>query len=307
MLVSVIIPCYNVELYISECLESVFSQSYKDLEIICVDNNSTDRTVEILNEYSLKGKIIFLKETSAGASCARNKGLSVAKGQWIQFLDADDLLLQDKIAHQISLLSANVSSVAFIAGACYKQKTDGIRTTVVPTEKDPFKAIFLTQLGNTCANLFNANSIREIGGWDPKLKSSQESDLMFRLLKKNKDVLFDHVPLTVIRERVSGQISQGDPKKNWLQYINLRIQIVLFLKSKESAYFSIENQFYMQNLFSQVRTLAKYDLKCAAEIFNDNFDKSFKPSSSSLFSVYAFLFFLFGFEKTEKLRRLIYN
>ncbi|MBL7890346.1 MAG: glycosyltransferase [Bacteroidia bacterium] len=300
---SVIIPCYNVELYISECLESVFSQSYKDLEIICVDNNSTDRTVEILNEYSLKGKIIFLKETSAGASCARNRGLSVAKGQWIQFLDADDLLLQNKIAHQISLLSSENSSAAFIAGACYKQKTDGTRTAVVPSEEDPFKAVFLTQLGNTCANLFNANSIREVGGWDPQLKSSQESDLMFRLLKKYNEVIFDFVPLTIIRERFSGQISQGDPRKNWLQYLQLRLNIIAYLSRECSLYWLKEKAFYEQRLFTFLRILAKYDLEKASKLFEENFDRNFVPSFGGAFSFYNILFKLFGFKNAERIRQ----
>lgn len=303
MLVSVIIPCYNVEAYIAECLESVFLQTYSEIEVICVDNNSSDKTVELLQQYEAQGKIKLLKEEKAGASSARNKGLSVANGDWIQFLDADDLLLPEKIKHQLALINGN-KEVAFIAGACYKQTVEGKRTATVLAETDRFKALFTTSLGNTCSNLFNTDKLRTIGGWNEALKSSQESDLMFRLLKKEYLVLFDQKLLTIIRERVGGQISQGDPRKNWLQYVSLRIEIIDFLKRDKASYFKMEQNFYFQNLFSQLRTFAQYDLVAADLIFKKNYAKSFRPRSGKKFSIYALFFYLFGFKKAEQLKNV---
>jgi len=305
MLVSVIIPCYNVEEYIEECIASVLAQSHTETEIICVDNNSSDRTAAILQEQELKhpGKVRALKELKKGASAARNKGLSVAAGEWIQFLDADDLLLPEKIKHQLGIIAAEPVH-GFIAAACIRQTVDGKQTTVAIKTKDPFKSLYTTKLGNTCANLFNAAQLKSIGGWNENIRSSQESDLMFRLLRNGAVIADDNVPLTVIRERASGQISQGDPKKNWMQYIALRIEIIDYLKTNRKEYFEKEKDFYYQNLFSQVRTLAKYDLESAALIFKNDFEKGFAPRSGSGWSVYALLFKLFGFKNAERLKRI---
>src|SRR5688500_16397229 len=116
MKVSVIIPCYNVEEYINECIESVLSQTEKDVEIICIDNGSTDKTSDMLSNFAEKhpGKITIDSESRKGAPFARNKGLELAMGEWIQFLDADDLLENDKIQHQLEI-AANHPEVDFIA------------------------------------------------------------------------------------------------------------------------------------------------------------------------------------------------
>ncbi len=105
MLVSVVIPCYNVEDYIEECIHSAFAQTHKPIEVICIDNNSTDNTWQKLKQLQEKYPSLLIdKELKPGAPAARNKGLALSKGEWIQFLDADDLLLPEKIEHQAKLL-----------------------------------------------------------------------------------------------------------------------------------------------------------------------------------------------------------
>ena len=141
MLVSVIIPCYNVEKYIEECIESVVSQTYNNLEIICVDNNSTDKTWNILCQIKEKYPILLEKELKAGAGAARNKGLSIAKGDWIQFLDADDLLLPQKIEHQISLVQDN--NVGFVAGAWKNRALNGVEKNIIQLNKNIFIAVLI--------------------------------------------------------------------------------------------------------------------------------------------------------------------
>lgn len=103
-MVSVIIPTYNSRKYIEEALNSVFKQTYKDLEIIVVDDGSIDGTEELLKKY--KDQIIYIKKTNGGEASARNKGLEVAKGDHICFLDADDLYVDDKIEKQIKTLNS---------------------------------------------------------------------------------------------------------------------------------------------------------------------------------------------------------
>ncbi len=89
--ISVIIPVYNVEKYLRRCLDSVINQTFRDLEIICVNDGSTDGSAEILEEYKSKdARIILLNQENLGLSAARNTGLKIAKGEYIGFVDSDD-------------------------------------------------------------------------------------------------------------------------------------------------------------------------------------------------------------------------
>jgi glycosyltransferase involved in cell wall biosynthesis len=91
--VSVIIPVYNVEAYLRQCLDSVVNQTLKDIEMICVDDGSTDSSAEILKEYAKKDeRIRVLTQSNSGAGAARNAGLVSAKGKWLYFLDGDDFI-----------------------------------------------------------------------------------------------------------------------------------------------------------------------------------------------------------------------
>lgn len=97
MLISVILPVYNVSEYISKCLDSIISQSYGNLEIICVNDASSDNSLEILEEYKQKDKRIRIikNETNVGAGESRNIGLKAANGEYVHFVDPDDWLEAD--------------------------------------------------------------------------------------------------------------------------------------------------------------------------------------------------------------------
>jgi glycosyltransferase involved in cell wall biosynthesis len=102
-LVSVVMPCYNKSAYIAESLESICLQSHKNWECICVDDGSTDGTFDILKKWSIKEpRIKLFCQRNAGPSAARNAALNYANGKYIQFLDADDVILPDKIGLQLS-------------------------------------------------------------------------------------------------------------------------------------------------------------------------------------------------------------
>ena len=91
--ISVIIPVYNVEEYIGACLDSILNQTLEDIEVVCVDDGSTDNSMEILKEYAAKDKrITVLQQQNMFAGVARNAGIAVAKGKYLHFMDSDDLL-----------------------------------------------------------------------------------------------------------------------------------------------------------------------------------------------------------------------
>ena len=96
---SIIIPVYNVEKYLRECLDSVISQSFKNLEIICIDDCSTDTSLDILREYARNDKRITIirNKQNLGVGLTRNIGLKVSSGNYVHFLDPDDWLLNKSV------------------------------------------------------------------------------------------------------------------------------------------------------------------------------------------------------------------
>lgn len=90
--ISVIIPVYNTEEYLRKCLDSVVNQSYKNIEIICVNDGSTDNSLKILNEYAKDNRVKIIDKRNGGVSSARNVGLDNAKGEYISFVDSDDYI-----------------------------------------------------------------------------------------------------------------------------------------------------------------------------------------------------------------------
>ncbi|MBF9253838.1 glycosyltransferase [Pontibacter sp. 172403-2] len=304
LLVSIIIPCYNVQAYIEECLASVYEQVYASIEVICIDNNSTDNTYDIL--LALKEKyprLIVTSESKKGANAARNKGLSLAKGEWIQFLDADDLLKPNKISHQLSLIQTD-SSLVFIAGSSIKQSVRGIQTQNIVKCKDKWIALASNGLGNTCANFFRKDALLQINGWNEDLLSSQETDLMFRLLQHGAIVYFDSKPLTIIRVRDSGSISQDTPVDNIIRYAEIRGNILKYLKISGTDLDVIED--VSQIVFDKIRELYKYNSAESIRLFEAFLSSNFVPGvSAATTSSYITAYKWLGFKKVQKLRSIL--
>ena len=112
-LVSVIIPAYNIEDYIGRCLDSIISQTYKNLEIIVVDDGSRDYTGEILDNYAKKDRRIkVIHKENGGVSSARNKGIEAAEGDYIGFIDGDDLIEPGMYKTLVDLLEEENADIA---------------------------------------------------------------------------------------------------------------------------------------------------------------------------------------------------
>lgn len=112
-LVSVIVPVYNVATYLPTCLDSILKQSYPYIEVICINDGSTDESLRILNEYKNKdSRICIINQKNAGLSAARNIGISTAKGDWITFVDSDDCINIEFIERLISTAVENNCDLA---------------------------------------------------------------------------------------------------------------------------------------------------------------------------------------------------
>jgi len=110
-LVSIIVPCYNQAQFLPETLDSVLAQTYQNWECILVNDGSTDNTETIAKSYCKKDyRFKYLFKANGGLSSARNAGINEAKGEYLQFLDSDDLILPEKLATQVSFLNGNPTS-----------------------------------------------------------------------------------------------------------------------------------------------------------------------------------------------------
>ena len=125
---SIIIPVYNVAPYLRECLDSVLAQTFTDWEAICVDDGSTDGSGEILDEYAAKDKRFrVIHQKNAGVSAARNVALDETRGEWLEFIDADDSIVPDALSRFVSV--ANKADVVFFG--CIMTLRDGFRRAYI--------------------------------------------------------------------------------------------------------------------------------------------------------------------------------
>lgn len=235
MKVSIIIPCYNSENSVERAVNSALAQTYDDIEIILIDNASTDNTLNKIKEleYLYPYKIQVLQESKKGAASARNRGLKEASGTWIQFLDADDFILAEKIQNQINLA---VSTSDLVVGNYLVVNNIGVGEVqhVVEANSEPWVGLISSKLGITSSNLFFKEALDAIGGWKEDLESSQEYELMFRLLKENSKVVFSPQVETLVYKQRESVSNSSDNKKAEIilkNILNLRRRIKDFLIS----------------------------------------------------------------------------
>lgn len=131
-LISVIVIAYNIENYISKCIKSIEDQNYKNLEIIVVDDGSTDQTVDKAYQLSLKdSRIKIIKKENGGPSSARNNGLEEAKGSYIVFVDGDDYVAEDYVSYLYSLIKKYNSDFAMSKNLFSSKKQKQIRNDTI--------------------------------------------------------------------------------------------------------------------------------------------------------------------------------
>lgn len=159
-LISIIIPSYNSQKYIAKCLESILNQTYKNLEIIIIDDCSTDKSLEKIKIFQEDDRIILLKnQINLGQSAARNTGIKKAKGKYISFIDADDFVdvdFYEKLLKKAKETNADITmaTIKLHKNADVKLFTHNEKITTNFVEKIEF-----LQMGSVCDKLFKANLI----------------------------------------------------------------------------------------------------------------------------------------------------
>lgn len=192
--VSVIVPLYNSATYIAGTIQSALAQTYRRLEIILVDDGSTDRTAEIVSDYVGPG-VRYIYQENRGISAARNAGLRAARGKYIALLDHDDLWFGDKIGRQVALLESR-PQVGLVYSDCEIVDAEGRALRTYWDDRTAPKR------GHVLADLLAANfvpcptavmrmsALRKVGGFSPVFRHAEEYDLFVRIA--------EHYPLDYV-------------------------------------------------------------------------------------------------------------
>lgn len=180
--VSIIIPAYNSARFLPETLDSVISQNYQAYELIIVDDGSTDNTKEILRPYT--DKIRYVSQANAGSAAARNTGLELARGEFIVFLDADDLLLPGKLKEQAAFLEVRPPLGMVHSGWHEIDEAGNHIRTIEPWHEAPVLDLltwFKAKPIRMGAMMYRRLWLESVGGLDATIRQSHDVDLMLRL------------------------------------------------------------------------------------------------------------------------------
>ncbi|NES24778.1 MAG: glycosyltransferase [Symploca sp. SIO3E6] len=182
-LISIIIPVYNGEKTIRETIESVYNQTFSDWELIVINDGSQDSTLEILSSIS-EPRLKIFSYPNGGQAISRNRGISQAKGEYISFLDADDLWTPDKLATQLRALQENPqAAVAYSWSDFIDESSKFLRPSGhVTVNGDALANLLLVNfLDNGSNPLIRRQALDEVGGFEASLTPAEDWDLYLRL------------------------------------------------------------------------------------------------------------------------------
>uniref|UniRef100_B8HPX7 Glycosyl transferase family 2 n=1 Tax=Cyanothece sp. (strain PCC 7425 / ATCC 29141) TaxID=395961 RepID=B8HPX7_CYAP4 len=191
-LISVIIPVYNRDRYLAEAIESVLNQTYPAIDLIVVDDGSSDRSAEVAQRYPLT----YVYQSNQGISAARNAGVALAKGNFIAFLDSDDIWVIDKLSKQMDVFAADseLEAVFGYAQQFYSPDLDESIQRRIKCHSQPIPAYLAT------AMLIKFEAFLRIGPFDPSLRTS--NDINWYILATEKELRYFMLPDVVYYRRL---------------------------------------------------------------------------------------------------------
>ncbi|RZL55312.1 MAG: glycosyltransferase family 2 protein [Pedobacter sp.] len=202
-LVSIIIPVYNAERYLSQTIQSAINQTWENKEIIIVNDGSTDDSLNIAKAFE-NTWIKVLDQTNKGAGSARNYGLRESSGDFIQFLDADDILNFDKIEHQLNIL---LDKPNCLIGCNWVRFKENIKNTIGPINPSHIINVNLSVYSWLIARetmvihawLTPKKLINKAGGWNEELSYNDDGEYFCRVVALSEEVLFTEQTIVFYR------------------------------------------------------------------------------------------------------------
>ena len=223
-LVSVMILSHNRKDFLNEAIESILNQTYPNIQLVVVDNGSTDGSADLIKKISesVKGKIpIITNKTNLGCPTARNQALKLCTGKYIAIQDDDDISLPERIEEQVLCLENNLQ-IAAVSGSSIIIDKDGKETGKMSTENR-----FVTHemfLREHCMNSSNAMIRKavfdDVGNYDEKIKIASDRDMWLRISKKHQLLQFDKV---LNKYRIHKNLSIDNPEETQ-KYVDIAIQ-----------------------------------------------------------------------------------
>ncbi|WP_420935758.1 glycosyltransferase family 2 protein [Alteromonas sp. A081] len=213
MKISVVIPCYNGEKFISDAIRSVNNQTYLPIEIVVVDDGSTDKSVAIVKKLQKSSKvpIVLKKQDNGGVSVARNVGINIAAGEWVSFLDVDDIFLPNNLAKKVEAANRLKMSTGLICNDYFfnEESEDTRKHKKSPIAHFDHDRLILGRdyqrslikdyyIGTATAMMFSRMEAIKIGGFDSMMKHSEDFDFVLRFTCEN-NVLILSEPLAIKR------------------------------------------------------------------------------------------------------------
>jgi glycosyltransferase involved in cell wall biosynthesis len=217
--VSIIIPCHNAERWLPEALESCLAQTWADREIIVINDGSSDGSLAIAKGFEHRG-VYVLDQPNSGASAARNAGLRTARGEFIQFLDADDVLARDKIALQMAVFQSR-PGIQLVSGEWARFFSNIQESDFAPQAnwRDIAGTEFLQLYFETGAMmhpgawLARRSLLDSSGPWDVSLSLNDDGEYFARAMLRAPSIVFCPGARSYYRSNLSGSLSgRNDPK-----------------------------------------------------------------------------------------------
>lgn len=207
--ISVIIPAYNAERFLAETLESVYAQTLLPLEIIVIDDGSRDGTEAVARGFAgREPELIYIKQENAGPSRARNNGIQHARGNWLAFLDADDLWVADKLERQVDFLRTNPQVALLCSDASqFNEQGEFIKSSHEKFGYTDFAGVveksFVRLLDSnpifTATVFLNTDCARTTGGFNESMIYAEDYDLWLRIAINDNEIACQ--PNTLMRKR----------------------------------------------------------------------------------------------------------
>ena len=216
-LVSILIPCFNAERWIAETLDSALAQTWPNLEIIVIDDGSTDRSAEVVETYADRG-VRLIRQPNAGSPATRNRAFAASSGEFIQFLDADDIIDPDKITIQLERLIDQPGCVATAEGGRFLGHPDRAEFTPEPSWRDLDPLEWLVCLLNGCMIfptlwLIPRPVAETAGPWNETLFDHDDREYLTRIILAADRILFCKGARCRYRDGNPNSLSQ---RRNWI-------------------------------------------------------------------------------------------
>jgi len=303
-LVSVLIPCYNAERWIAQAIESALGQTWPNKEIVVVDDGSTDGSLDVIRRFHQR--IRYESGPNRGGGAARNRLIELSRGDWLQYLDADDYLLPHKIARQMEFLGSNRDTDIVFGPVTMEHLWEGRASTCellrIPEPHDPWTLLASWGLPQTGAPLWRRQALVDVGGWKHDQPCCQEHELYLRLLMNAKRFAYCASDGAVYRQWSNDTVCKKDIGEVHRQRLQIEQRLEDYLRDTKQL--TIERlRAINQARFEIARMAWQYDPRFGEEIMNRvlRTDPRFLPTGAAAPAHYQVIYRSFGFQIAEYL------